>query len=189
MIQQPPADLDMALLARERRISRSAFTRDYYRPSPALVTSSAAATSIAGKHERPPAPAVPPRRPGEVGYLLAKKGNWCFRLELLWASCSSRGKKKKNIDFYLFLPLPTLCRQQLIQQWLLRQLCSLTHSLIHFRLVGKHGCHRRPSTQVCGAPLMLHACTTPTPAPPQPSAPGRRTSEKVVREMSGTRDI
>ncbi|XP_050714765.1 tektin-1-like [Eriocheir sinensis] len=56
----------MALLARERRISRSAFTRDYYRPSPALVTSSAAASSITGKHERPPAPAVPPRRPGEV---------------------------------------------------------------------------------------------------------------------------
>ncbi|KAG7175431.1 Tektin-1-like [Homarus americanus] len=51
----------MALLGRDRRVSRSEYTRDYYRPS-----SSITAPSLTPQ-EQPYAPPVPPRRPGQGG--------------------------------------------------------------------------------------------------------------------------
>ncbi|XP_069193382.1 tektin-1 [Procambarus clarkii] len=51
----------MALLARDRRVSRSEYTRDYYR------TSSSITTPTPASQEHPHAPAVPPRRPGQGG--------------------------------------------------------------------------------------------------------------------------
>ncbi|XP_069987727.1 tektin-1 [Penaeus vannamei] len=54
----------MALLARDRRVASSEFTRDYYRSSSAPAAL-AARTPIS--REQPYAPAVPPRVPGQVG--------------------------------------------------------------------------------------------------------------------------